>query len=463
MKDLNIEQLSNIHFIGVGGVGMGPLAEIFNEKGFSVQGSDLSENSMVDRLKSLGVKTFKGHRKENIEEGISAVVVSTAIPKDNPEVVRAEELGIPIVHRAWALNKIMELGKHSVGISGTHGKTTTTGILHSIFLSQGKSPTTVVGGELQSGSNMHLGDGDYVIVEADEHDSSFLLLSPTTVIITNIDNDHLELYNNDLEELKKVFITFINKSKKAILCADDINLSSILDLIKVPYITYGKKDGSTYRLHDVSQSVEGVSFKVTYGDTTSSFFIQVLGEHNALNATSCIAFALEEGMPVSSIQDGLKTFTGMGRRQEVLGVYSGKGIDNVTFVSDYGHHPVEVRAVIDTFRKVYQKSRLVMIFQPHKYSRTKNCFEDFVSTLSLLDIAIIIDIAPAGEQPIPGITSEKLAESVMQKCKKTYYLKEEDLPKRLPEILNSGDILIAQGAGSIGTIAKEIANNQLFL
>lgn len=457
--DLNRKQ--NIHFVGIGGIGMSGIAEVLLNKGQHISGSDICDTSVTQHLKNLGAKIDIGHHKDHIN-GANIVVVSSMITMDNVEIIAAKDKGIQIVHRANMLAALME-AQNSIAISGTHGKTTTTSLVSSILAEAGKDPTFVIGGILKSaGSNARLGKSKYFVAEADESDASFLLLHPQHVIVTNIDADHLSTFGGDFSKLQDAFIQFIeNVPQKGsrILCVDDPGILEILPRLKCSYIGYGFSDKADIQVSNYEQKGMQSHFTVTHKLKNKSWNVtlNIPGKHNVLNAVSTIMLSLELGIEPEVIFQALKTFGGVGRRFQILGEISAAN-GKATVVDDYGHHPNEVAAVIDTARHVWPDRRIVMVYQPHRFSRTQELFNEFVDVLKRVDLLLLADIYPAGEKPIPGITGESLFEEIVNQATHTpIFIKDlATLPSTLTRVLNEGDILFMQGAGSIGKMAQEL-------
>lgn len=460
--NLGMRRIKTIHFIGVGGVGMSGIAEVLANLGYTVTGSDLHKNSGTERLSNLGIKVAYSHIAENVAD-CDAVVVSTAVPANNIEVITARQRRIPIVPRAEMLAELMRF-KQGIAIAGTHGKTTTTSLIATVFAAANLDPTFVVGGQVNSfGFNAKLGQGGYFIAEADESDASFLHLSPMISVVTNIDRDHMETYNNDFDLLAATFLEFIHRLPfygLAVLCIDDPAVRDLLPEITRPYITYGFSDDADIKALSWRVESRVTHFTVQIPGYAEPVAMQVnlSGKHNVLNSLAALAVALEAEIPLACIQDSLAQFKGVGRRFEVLGEFC---IDdkNFTLMDDYGHHPREVQAVIDAARGSWPGRRLVMIYQPHRYTRTKALFEDFALTLSQIDILIMLNIYSAGEPQIPGVDSRSLCGSIRQRglVDPIFVEDSEQLAAVLQSVIQDGDIVITQGAGTIGKIAKQLA------
>ncbi|MDO6427183.1 UDP-N-acetylmuramate--L-alanine ligase [Thalassotalea sp. 1_MG-2023] len=460
-----MRRVKSIHFVGIGGAGMGGIAEVLLNEGYQITGSDIGENLVVKRLENLGAKVTIGHQADNIL-GASVIVVSTAIDQENPELIKARELRIPIVRRAEMLAELMRF-RHGVAIAGTHGKTTTTSLIASVFAEADLDPTFVIGGLLNSaGTNARLGSSRYLIAEADESDASFLHLQPMVAVITNIDEDHMETYQGDFEKLKDTYIEFLHNLPfygLAVVCIDNPVVREILPRIGRQVITYGFSDDADVVATNYQQS-GGVSYFCVerQGLPNLDLSVNLPGQHNVLNALASIAVATDEGVADQAIENALSNFAGIGRRFEQLADLStDKG--HMVLVDDYGHHPREVAATIKAMRNGWPDKRLVMIFQPHRYSRTRDLYEDFTEVLSEVDSLFLLDVYAAGEVPVAGADSKSLARSIRQRGQvEPIYV--SDL-KKLPELLAShlvdGDMVITQGAGNIGALARSLANDAI--
>ncbi len=449
-------QVENIHFVGIGGVGMCGIAEVLHNEGYKITGSDVSESKVVQRLKSLGIDVQIGHRVENIKNA-DVVVRSTAIDNSNPEIIAAHEQIIPVIPRAAMLAELMRF-RHGIAIAGTHGKTTTTSLVSSLLAEAGLDPSFVIGGKLNScGSNAQLGKSAYFVAEADESDASFLFLKPMMAVVTNIDADHMSTYGNDFKKLRSTFVEFLHHLPfygPAVVCIDDPEVRNILPLIQRPTLTYGFDESANYRAVDWKQSGLLSEFRVIRPADKSELTIKFKwpGRHNVLNALAAIAIATELDIGDEAIVNGLLKFQGVGRRFQILGERNfsqGKSI----IVDDYGHHPNEIRATIDAFRSVWPEKRLVHVFQPHRYSRTQELFSDFVDVLSLSDQLLIFDIYSAGESAISGVSSELLVNKINGKSVKATLVTEQNYEKHLDDLIRDGDVILMQGAGNIGQLA----------
>ncbi len=437
------------HFVGIGGTGMCGLAEILLSLDYEVSGSDLATGTeALERLQRLGARLYAGHAAGNIH-GSDLVVVSSAIREDNPEVREARRLGIPVLKRGEMLAEVMRL-KYGVAVAGAHGKTTTTSLIGHVLSAAGLDPTVVVGGRLRSlGSHARLGSGDVFVAEADESDGSFLKILPTVAVVTNIDREHLDHYR-DLDEIREAFLTFIRGVPfygAAVLCGDDPHLRALLPQVNKPVITYGTGPGCRVTGTGVTPCAHGSRFAVHIdGRDLGTFDVPLFGAHNVQNALACIAVAHFLGVPDESIRGGLASFEGVGRRFETRGESAG-----VTHVDDYGHHPTEIAAVLRTAREVYAGRRLVVVFQPHRYTRTAALQNEFAGAFHDADLLFLAEIYPASEAPIPGVTSEHLAAPIRAQSKVEVVVApgEEDLLAQVPARLAPGDVLITLGAGPV--------------
>jgi UDP-N-acetylmuramate--alanine ligase len=440
-------RISRIHFVGIGGIGMSGIAEVLLNLGYKVSGSDLRRSEITDRLAGLGGDIFYGHARENIA-GADVVVISSAVKEDNPEVLEAKEYLIPVIPRAEMLAELMRM-KYGIAIAGTHGKTTTTSMVATLLGHGGVDPTIVIGGKLNSlGTNARLGQGKFLVAEADESDGSFLKLSPTIAVVTNIDADHLDFYSG-IDEIRDTFVEFINKVPffgLAVLCLDNGNVADIIPRVKKRFITYGLSAQADFRAIDVRLEGFATSFAVQYrGERLGEISFRLPGAHNVLNALASVAVAMELNIPFSVIQEGFQAFGGVGRRFQVKGE-----VDGIMVVDDYGHHPTEIRATLAAAKGGWER-RLVVVFQPHRYTRTKELFDEFVKAFYDADVLVLTDIYPAGEQPIEGVTSEALAKSLRRHGQKdvTCISSREEIVDHLLRILKPDDILLTLGAGNI--------------
>jgi UDP-N-acetylmuramate--alanine ligase len=456
-----MRRIRQIHFIGIGGVGMCGIAEVLLNQGYVISGSDLKSSPVTDRLVSLGTQVFFGHEAGNVKDA-DVVVVSTAIDISNPEIKYATENRIPIVRRAEMLAELMRY-RHGIAIAGTHGKTTTTSLVASILAEGEKDPTYVIGGKLTSaGTNAKLGGSRYLVAEADESDASFLHLQPMVSIVTNIEADHMDTYGGDFNQLKRTFIEFLHNLPfygLAVLCVDDETIRDILPEVNRPVLTYGIDESADFYAVNITQKGLYTSFTAKrpgdHGDLTVK--LRMPGQHNVLNALAAIAVATDEGIADHAIVLALEKFQGVGRRFQVCGEYplhDGK----VMLVDDYGHHPTEVDVTIKAIREGWPDNRLVMMFQPHRYTRTRDLYDDFVRVLSDVDALLLLDVYSAGEDEIPGADGRSLARSIRGRGRVDPIFIERgfDVKPVLKDILKPGDILITQGAGSVGALALEL-------
>ncbi len=451
--------VEQIHFVGIGGVGMCGIAEMLHNEGYRITGSDLGEGYSVQRLKSLGIQVFLGHQVEHIQ-GADVVVRSSAVDMNNPEIRAARELMIPVIPRAAMLAELMRF-RHGIAIAGTHGKTTTTSLVSSLLAEGGLDPSYVIGGKLNSsGVNAQLGSSPYFVAEADESDASFLFLKPMMAVVTNIDADHMETYGGDFEKLKTTFLEFLHHLPfygLAVVCLEDAEIRSILPAIQRPTMTYGFREDAHYRAIDWTQTGLLSQFTVIRPAPHKPLTIQFQypGRHNVLNALASIAIATEVGVDDQSIINGLKKFQGVGRRFQMLGEKEFQH-GSAIVVDDYGHHPQEILSTIDAFRKVWPDKRLIHVFQPHRYSRTQFLYNQFIDVLSLSDELLLLDIYSAGENAIPGVSSESLAKEIRNNDKRVTMVNEESLKAKLDEYIKDGDVILMQGAGSIGQMALNL-------
>ncbi|MCP3727138.1 UDP-N-acetylmuramate--L-alanine ligase [Paraburkholderia sp. CNPSo 3272] len=457
--------VKHIHFVGIGGAGMSGIAEVLVNLGYQVSGSDLTKNGVTDRLAALGARIAIGHAEENIE-GANAVVVSTAVRSDNPEVLAARHRRIPIVPRAVMLAELMRL-KQGIAIAGTHGKTTTTSLVASVLAAGGLDPTFVIGGRLISaGANARLGTGDFIVAEADESDASFLNLFPVIEVITNIDADHMDTYGHDFARLKQAFIEFTHRLPFygiAVLCVDDPNVKEILPFVSKPIIRYGFASDAQVRAVNVVAREGKMYFTVMREDAPSlDIVLNLPGTHNVQNALAAIAIATELEVKDADIQRALAEFNGVGRRFQRYGEIPVNGGGAWTLIDDYGHHPVEMAATIAAARGAFPERRLVLAFQPHRYTRTRDCFEDFVRVLSTVDALVLTDVYAAGEAPIVAADGRALARAirVAGKVEPVFVETVDEVPEALAAVVRDGDVVITMGAGSIGGVPGRIAQQE---
>ncbi|MDZ4098634.1 MAG: UDP-N-acetylmuramate--L-alanine ligase [Methylophilaceae bacterium] len=453
-------KVKNVHFVGIGGSGMSGIAEVLLNLGFSVSGSDLANNSVTQRLKKLGAMVFQGHAKENLEKA-DVVVVSSAVNETNPEVMEARSRTIPVVPRAIMLAELMRF-RQGIAVAGTHGKTTTTSLIASILAEAGMDPTYVIGGRLESANtNAKLGTGEFIVAEADESDASFLHLTPVISVVTNIDADHMDTYGHDFEKLKSAFVEFLQQLPfygMAVVCIDDPNVRAILPSVSKPIMPYGFSEEARIRATNVVADNGQMHFTVTRinGVTTSfNVTLNLPGNHYVLNALAAIAVASELNVPDEAIIKALAEFKGVGRRFERYGEIAAKTGGTFTLIDDYGHHPVEMQAVIAAARGAFPDRRLVMAFQPHRYTRTRDCFEDFVKVLSSVDALILTEVYSAGEPPIVAADSRALVRAirVADKVEPLFVETPAELPEAILGMAKDGDVVIVMGAGSIGQVA----------
>ena len=458
--------IQHIHFIGIGGSGMSGIAEVLLNLGYTISGSDLSDSETLRRLGALGIQTFIGHRAENVLNA-DAVVTSTAVKADNAEVLVARQRHIPVVPRAVMLAELMRM-KQGIAIAGTHGKTTTTSLVASVLAEAGLDPTFVIGGRLNSaGANAKLGTGDYIVVEADESDASFLNLLPVMAVVTNIDADHMETYGHDLERLKSAFVEFLHRMPfygTAILCNDDPGVQSILPQLARPVTTYGLKEGAQVRAVNLQAHQGRMNFTVQRRNGVTLPDLQVElnlpGEHNVLNALSAIAVAVELNVSDEAVLRALSGFKGVGRRFQSYGqVAVPHGGGAFTVIDDYGHHPVEMAATLAAARGAFPGQRIVLAFQPHRYSRTRDCFEDFVKVISRgADAVLLAEVYAAGEAPIVAADGRSLSRAlrVAGKVEPVFVDQIDRMAQAILDNVRDGDVVMCMGAGSIGQIPAQV-------
>ncbi len=473
-----MRRVNQIHFVGIGGAGMGGIAEVLHNQGYTISGSDIQRGLVVNRLENLGVKVAIGHHADNITDA-SVLVVSSAVGEDNAEVVAARELRIPIVQRAEMLGELMRF-RHGIAVAGTHGKTTTTSLIATIFAQAKLDPTFVIGGLLNSaGSNARLGTSRYLIAEADESDASFLHLQPMLSVITNIEADHMETYGGDFENLKSTYIDFLRNLPfygVAVVCIDDDVVRDVTGRCGRKLITYGQSEDADYRLTNYRQQGHRCYFVIEgAADGPLNIQLNLPGLHNALNATAAVAVALDEGIEPQAIIAALDQFEGIGRRFQQYGEFELQQPNkereqeqeqepgNVMLVDDYGHHPSEVEVTIKAVRAGWPDRRLVMVYQPHRYTRTRDLYEDFARVLSEVDVLLILEVYAAGEEPIAGADSRSLCRTIRQRGKLDPIFVEpsQSLYSLLADLLSDQDLLLTQGAGDIGGMVKVLAQSQL--
>ena len=456
--------IQHIHFVGIGGAGMSGIAEVFLNLGYRVSGSDLTDSAVLQRLKGLGIPTQVGHDAKHIL-GADAVVTSTAVKADNPEVVEAHRRLIPVVPRAVMLAELMRF-KQGIAIAGTHGKTTTTSLVASVLAQAGMDPTFVIGGKLNSaGTNAKLGAGDFIVVEADESDASFLNLLPTMSVVTNIDEDHMETYGHDFERLKSAFVEFLHRMPfygAAILCIDDDAIKSILSEVNRPITSFGLSEDAQVRAFDIEAHGAKMHFKVSRSNGVTLPEMEVVlnlpGLHNVRNALAAIAVAVELGVPDQAVLDALEQFKGVGRRFQQHGQIIVKEGGHFTLIEDYGHHPAELMVTLAAARGAYPGQRLVLAFQPHRYTRTRDCFEDFVRVLKLADRVILTQVYAAGEKPIVAADSKALARALrVAGFEKVVFVETlDELIQQIAIDAQAGDVVMCMGAGSIGQVPSRV-------
>ncbi|NIY91265.1 UDP-N-acetylmuramate--L-alanine ligase [Vibrio diazotrophicus] len=454
-----------IHFIGIGGAGMSGIAEVLLNEGYQITGSDIAANAVTERLESIGATVFIGHQMSNIDQA-SVVVVSTAINEQNPEIQAAREKRIPIVRRAEMLAELMRF-RHGIAVAGTHGKTTTTALVTQIYSEAGMDPTFVNGGLVKSaGTNARLGSSRVLIAEADESDASFLHLQPMATIVTNIEADHMDTYGGDFETLKQTFVDFLHNLPfygQAILCIDDPVVRELIPRISRQVITYGFSEDADVRIENYCQQGQQGQFTVVRkGKENLDITLNIPGRHNALNASAAIAVATEDDISDEAILKALISTQGTGRRFDHLGEFeTGNGV--AMLVDDYGHHPTEVDVTIKAARSGWTDKRLVMIFQPHRYTRTRDLYDDFANVLEQVDVLIMLDVYSAGEKPIAGADGRSLCRTIRSRGKvdPIFVSDSKTLPAALANVLQDGDLVLTQGAGDVGKVAKHLQSLQL--
>lgn len=465
-----MRKVRHIHFVGIGGAGMGGIAEVLANEGYAISGSDLAPNVVTQQLVALGATIYFNHRPENIRDA-SVVVVSTAISADNPEIIAAREARIPVIRRAEMLAELMRY-RHGVAIAGTHGKTTTTAMISNIYAQAGLDPTFVNGGLVKSaGTHARLGCSRYLIAEADESDASFLHLQPMVAVVTNIEADHMDTYHGNFDNLKETFITFLHTLPfygRAVMCIDDDVIRSIIPKVGRYITTYGFSEDADVRITHYEQKGAQGFFTISREDMPDlDVVLNAPGRHNALNATAAVAVATEEGIADEHILAALLNFQGTGRRFDFLGNFSLEHVNGqegeVMLVDDYGHHPTEVDATIKAARAGWPDKRLVMLFQPHRYTRTRDLYEDFATVLNQVDILLLTDVYAAGEAPIPGADSRSLCRTIRQRGKldPIWVSDVENISSILAGVLTDNDLVLVQGAGNIGKIARRLAETKL--
>jgi UDP-N-acetylmuramate--alanine ligase len=468
IKVPEMRRIKHIHFVGIGGAGMCGIAEVLKNQGYKVSGSDIKASKTTAQLEENGIQVFLGHAAENIAAA-DVLVVSTAIDPENPEIKAALESRTPVVRRAEMLGELMRY-RHGIAVAGTHGKTTTTSLVTCMLAEENLDPTYVIGGLLnRTGVNAALGASRYIVAEADESDASFLHLQPMATIVTNIDADHMDTYGGSFDVLKDTFVQFLQKLPfygLAVVCGDDANVREIMPRIGRPVLTYGFNEDNDIRAVDVEQDGMQSHFTVLRKDREPlRVTINMPGAHNILNSLAAIGIATDEGVSDGAICRALESFSGVGRRFQVQGQFELEGGD-VKLVDDYGHHPKEVEATIKAARQSHPDRRLVMMFQPHRFSRTRDCFDDFVDVLSQVDQLLLLEVYAAGEKPIVGADSRALARSIRLRGDVEPILidpVEGNLQNAMQKVLQANDLLLTQGAGNVGGISVELAQNHLYL
>ena len=458
-------KVRNVHFVGIGGAGMSGIAEVLLNLGYAVSGSDLSEGNVTRRLAGLGAQVRIGHAAEHVSNA-DVVVISSAVKADNPEVLAARTRQVPVVPRAMMLAELMRL-KQGIAVAGTHGKTTTTSLAASVLAEGGMDPTFVIGGRLESaGANARLGAGEFIVAEADESDASFLHLQPVISVVTNIDADHMETYDHSLDKLKQAFVDFVERLPfygVVVLCNDDANVRSIMPRLTKTVVTYGLEDGAQIRAHAVTAAAGQMRFRVQRKNGRRlpdlDITLNLAGVHNVLNALAAIAIGMEVGVPDEKIVRALGEFKGVGRRFQRYGAVPAATGGTFELIDDYGHHPVEMAATIAAARGAFPGRRLVLVFQPHRYTRTRDCFEDFARVLSSVDALLLTEVYAAGEASIVAADGRALARAVrvLGKVEPVFVEQVAELPEAIRGTVRDGDVVLAMGAGSIGTVAGRLA------
>jgi len=457
-----MRRIKRIHFVGIGGVGMCGIAEVLHYLGYEVSGTDMRESPVTERLGAMGIGICIGHNAANIEH-CDVLVISTAVQDDNPEVIAAHERRIPVVRRAEMLAELMRF-RHGIAVAGTHGKTTTTSLLSCVLAEGGLDPTFVIGGKLNSaGTNARLGAGQYLVAEADESDASFLHLQPMMAVVTNIDVDHMETYGGDYARLRQTFIDFIHHLPfygLAVVCVDDPGVADVMDELGRPVMTYGFTDDAEVRAVEVEQIATTTRFTVLRPDRTPlALSLNMAGKHNVANALAAVAVATDLGVEDDAIVRAFAQFEGIGRRFQVTGdVQTAKG--KVLLIDDYGHHPREVAATVEAIRDGWPGRRLVVVFQPHRYSRTRDLFDDFAMTLSDVDVLVLLEVYAAGESVIAGADSRSLARAIRARGQVDPIFIEsiDTLAETLAGVIQDGDIVLTLGAGNVGAAASLLAS-----
>ena len=468
IKVPEMRRIKHIHFVGIGGAGMCGIAEVLKNQGYKVSGSDIKASKTTAQLEENGIKVYIGHSPDNIKDA-NVIVVSTAIDPENPEIKTAIEQRTPIVRRAEMLGELMRY-RHGIAVAGTHGKTTTTSLITCMLAEENMDPTYVIGGLLnRTGVNAALGASRYIVAEADESDATFLHLQPMAAIVTNIDADHMDTYGGSFDVLKDTFVQFLQKLPfygLAVVCGDDANVREIMPRIGRPLLTYGFNEDNDIRAVDVDQDGMRTHFSVLRKNREPlRVTVNQPGLHNVLNALAAIGIATDEGVSDGAICRALEGFSGVGRRFQVQGEFEHEN-GSITLVDDYGHHPKEVEATIKAARQSHPDRRLVMMFQPHRFSRTRDCFDDFVDVLSQVDQLLLLEVYPGGEKPIVGADSRALARSIRLRGEVEPILIDPvdgNLANIMQKVLQANDLLLTQGAGNVGAISLELTQNKLFL
>lgn len=463
--------VKHLHFVGIGGTGMCGIAEVLLNLGYTVSGSDLTSNAATEHLRKLGATVYRGHDAANIE-GANAIVISSAVHADNPEVIAARERHIPVVPRAVMLAELMRL-RRGIAIAGAHGKTTTTSLTTSLLAAGGLDPTYVIGGRLNSsGVNARLGEGEFIVAEADESDASFLNLTPVISAVTNIDQDHMDTYGHDFGRLKQAFVDFLARLPfygVAVMCVDDENVRSILPRVSRRVVTYGLSETAEIRAIDVRAIGTQMAFTILRPNHEPlPVVLNLPGVHNVINSLAAVAIAMLVGVSDEAIVRGLADFTGVGRRFAQYGdisieTESGLTAGSFKLIDDYGHHPHEMAATLAAVRGAWPDKRIVVAFQPHRYTRTRDCFEDFVKVLSEVDVVVLADVYPAGEKPIAGADGRALARAIRLAGRGELLFCDtvEELPEAIRRVVRDGDVVVTMGAGSVGRVAGELAGKTI--
>jgi UDP-N-acetylmuramate--alanine ligase len=462
-------KVKRVHFVGIGGSGMSGIAEVLLTLGYQVSGSDLVESVVTERLRGLGARIYRGHDAQQTQ-GVDVVVVSTAVRSDNPEVGAARAMRIPVVPRALMLAELMRL-RQGIAVAGTHGKTTTTSLVASVLAEAGMDPTFVIGGRLEAaGTHARLGRGEFIVVEADESDASFLHLQPVLAVVTNIDADHMETYGHDFSRLRQAFLDFVQRLPfygMAVLCIDDANVRAILPLVTKPITTYGLSEGAQIRAtnlrHEAGRMRFQAELRVNGGPVKSlELVLNLPGAHNVQNALAAVAVGLELQVPDDAIARALAQFSGVGRRFQHFGDVALPAGGRCVLIDDYGHHPAEMEATLAAVRGAFPERRVVLAFQPHRYTRTRDCFEDFVRVLSSVDALLLAEVYPAGEAPIVAADGRALARAlrVAGKVEPVFVEQIADMPQAILDVARDGDVVVTMGAGSIGTVPGQLQARQ---